>query len=647
MIVKMKFLNISGPISDIDRVTENYLSKYEMQIENAITELKTIKNLKPFMDVNPYRNILDKYETYAAMVEGDVETAESSMDVEQMQSVLVDIENEYSKLGKRLDELKALNDEYDSKLRILKPFLGLDINFSEVQRFKFVKSKFGRVHVGYYAKFEKYLYDEVQAIFLEGSRDESYVYGCYFAAAEEMDKINSIFRSLHFENIDIDSDIEGTPIEIVKALEEEMERSNQEIEDLEQKIADFISSKASVIISNRDKLAFLSKNFDVRRFAAKIDNEQEDYYILCGWMSESDIAKFTEEVKDDDNITVIVEDEREDYFGEPPTKLQNPKILKPFEMFTEMYGLPSHDELDPTLFVALTYTFIFGAMFGDVGQGLCLFIGGGLLYLLKKIRLAGIISVAGIFSTFFGFMYGEFFGFEDTVIKHRWLSPMTAMTKLPLVGQLNTVFVVSVAFGMGLILFAMILNIINSRKQGNTEEMLFGANGVAGFIFYGFLVATIALYLTGHKTPGNIMLCIFLGIPVLMFIFKEQLAEKVSGKEVTFEDGIVMFLVQGFFELFETMLSFFSNTLSFVRIGAFAISHGAMMEVVMMLGGMENGLANANWLIIILGNILVCGLEGLVVGIQVLRLEYYEMFSRFYTGSGKEFKPYISHSKEN
>ena len=106
------------------------------------------------------------------------------------------------------------------------------------------------------------------------------------------------------------------------------------------------------------------------------------------------------------------------------------------------------------------------------------------------------------------------------------------------------------------------------------------------------------------------------------------------------EDGKVMFFVKGFFELFETMLSYFSNTVSYVRIGAFAVSHAAMMEVVLMLAGVMDG--NTNWVVVVLGNILVCGIEGLIVGIQVLRLEYYEMFSRFYKGSGREFKPFNS-----
>ena len=82
----------------------------------------------------------------------------------------------------------------------------------------------------------------------------------------------------------------------------------------------------------------------------------------------------------------------------PPTKLENPKLFKPFEMFVQMYGLPAHNEMDPTVFVGITYSFIFGVMFGDVGQGLLLLIGGALIYHFKKAPLAGIIASAGVFS---------------------------------------------------------------------------------------------------------------------------------------------------------------------------------------------------------------------------------------------------------
>ena len=136
---------------------------------------------------------------------------------------------------------------------------------------------------------------------------------------------------------------------------------------------------------------------------------------------------------------------------------------------------------------------------------------------------------------------------------------------------------------------------------------------------------------------------VMFGIPLLAIFLKEPLERMVEKKGNAFpETGKGMFFVQAFFELFDVLLSYFSNTISFVRVGAYAVSHAAMMEVVLMLGGITDGAGNPNWIIIVLGNIIVCGLEGLVVGIQVLRLEYYEMFSRFYKGTGRKFEPFRS-----
>ena len=154
---------------------------------------------------------------------------------------------------------------------------------------------------------------------------------------------------------------------------------------------------------------------------------------------------------------------------------------------------------------------------------------------------------------------------------------------------------------------------------------------------------TIILYMSGHVLPATAVLVVMFVIPLLVIFCKEPLTALVEKKSHLIEDSKVMFFVQGFFELFEVCLSYFSNTLSFVRVGAFAVSHAAMMEVVLMLSGASAG--STNWIIFVIGNIIVCGLEGLVVGIQVLRLEYYEMFSRFYKGTGREFKPFHKQSE--
>ena len=184
----------------------------------------------------------------------------------------------------------------------------------------------------------------------------------------------------------------------------------------------------------------------------------------------------------------------------------------------------------------------------------------------------------------------------------------------------------------------MILHIINGIKCRDVENIFFDTNAIAGLVFFMAVVVTIMLFMTGNKLPGTIVLIVMFVVPLLIIAAKEPLTRLVKKKSKLIEGGVGMFVVQAVFELIEVLLSYFSNTLSFVRIGAFAVSHAAIMEVVLMLAGAESGSPSIP--VIIIGNLFVMLLEGLIVGIQVLRLEYYEMFSRFYKGNGREFKPF-------
>lgn len=636
MIVKMKFLSITGPKNDIDRVTDLYFSKYEIQLENALSELKTVDNLQPFIEINPYKDALEKANQFVGYLSDKESLPEVPLSMEELFQTIRTANNNYMDLKEKEQNLKEEQEALRDKLKVIEPFSGLECNIHDVMQYHFIKFRFGRVALNYYHKVEKYVSEDLNVIFLEGGRDTSYVYGVYFSSRSDSERIDAILKSLHFERIFLPDEYDTTPTDACRTLEKSIHSIEKKIRHIDKEIAEILSKDSAKLVSAQKRLQVLAKNFDVRKLAACVEDKHDNFFILCGWMSEADISSFLEDVKHDPNLFVVVEDDHETYFGEPPTKLKNPKIFKPFEMFIRMYGLPAHNEMDPTIFLALTYTFIFGAMFGDVGQGLCLFIGGALLYKLKKINLAGIISIAGIFSTFFGFMFGSVFGFED-IIEARWIRPISHMTTLPFIGKLNTVFIVAIAFGMGIILLSMIFHIINAKKAHDTEALL-DQNGIAGLVFYGSVVLSVVLFMTGNKLPGTIVLIVMFGIPLLLMLFKEPLTAKLEKRAEHSEEGKVMFVVQAVFEMFETLLSYFSNTLSFVRIGAFAVSHAAMMEVVLMLAGAETG--NPNWVVVVGGNLFVCGMEGLIVGIQVLRLEYYEMFSRFYKGTGREFKPY-------
>ena len=561
------------------------------------------------------------------------------MTPEKAQSILEEAEGHLTELRGQRAELSEEREKTVKSLENIEPFLGLKFEVHRLLGFRYVKYRFGRISNEYFDKFERYVYDTLDTIFYKCSSDEEYVWGVYFVPASMADQIDAVYASMHFEHIFLPDEYDGTPSQARQALEERIADLDRQLEELDQRIASVTAEHTDELAGAMQFLEKRSASFDIRKFAALTKEKDNVFYILCGWMPEKQADAFQKEIEDDEKTFVVVEDDHDNIFSTPPTKLKNPKVFRPFEMYVKMYGLPAYNELDPTMFVALTYAFIFGAMFGDVGQGLVLLLGGLFLYKKKGMDLAAIIASAGVFSTFFGFMYGSFFGFEDTLIKHIWLKPKEAMMTLPVIGQMNTVFVVAIVFGMFLILTAMILHIIVCVRNHDAEGTWFDTNGVAGFLFYGFLVASLILVMSGHTLPGAAILVIILGLPLLAMAFKEPLGAWLEKKRAKFDDGIPMYLVQTFFEMFEVLLSFFSNTLSFVRIGAFAVSHAAMMEVVLMLAGFTEG-GSGNWLIIVLGNAFVCAMEGLIVGIQVLRLEYYELFSRFYKGTGHAFRPY-------
>ena len=486
------------------------------------------------------------------------------------------------------------------------------------------------------------MYEHLERVFVSCSQDEEYVWGVYFVPRPQQDRVNAVFSSMHFERIYLENVYQGTPEAAYQELERQVGEIRQEIRSCHNEMTGVLQSDAIGIVSAAEQLNTASDLFDVRKMAGCVKEHNDQYYILCGWMAAGDADRLMAEIDDDPDVVCVAEDNPDEVSCKPPTKLKNPKLFKPFEMYVKMYGLPAYGEMDPTWFVAITYSFIFGAMFGDAGQGLLLFIGGLFLYKRKHIDLAGIISCAGVFSTFFGLMFGSVFGFED-LIPALWLRPVDSMTTIPFIGKLNTVFIVAIGFGMGIILLCMVFNIINSFKMHDVEKTWFDTNAVAGLVFYGSAVLCIGLFVSGHAVPGGAVLAIMFGLPLLLIFFKEPLTNLVEKKAEVMPKEKGMFIVQGIFELFEVILSYFSNTLSFVRIGAFAVSHAAMMEVVLMLAGAENG--SPNWIVIILGNLFVCAMEGLIVGIQVLRLEYYEMFSRFYKGSGRKFEPFCSKNK--
>ncbi|MGN1121043.1 MAG: V-type ATPase 116kDa subunit family protein, partial [Eubacteriales bacterium] len=206
--------------------------------------------------------------------------------------------------------------------------------------------------------------------------------------------------------------------------------------------------------------------------------------------------------------------------------------------------------------------------------------------------------------------------------------------------NVNFVLLVAIGIGVTLVIAAILLNIVGCIKRRCFGEALLSQNGLCGLLLY-VCGANLASGFMGGFSPLSGGVCgIVIAVCAVILIIKEPLIEGIDHHRFRKPESMVDFLLQNIFEFVEYVLSYMSNTVSFLRVGAFVLVHAGMMMVVFSLAG-----ANENPVVIILGNVLVIALEGLLTGIQALRLEYYEMFSRFYIGDGRKFTPVRLRSK--
>ena len=234
MIVKMKFLSITGPKDDIERMAGQYLSRYEFQLENALTELKTVQDLRAYTDKNPYEEIIRQAKEYLP-AELKTEKEYPDMTPEKAQSILEEAEGHLTELRGQRAELSEEREKTVKSLENIEPFLGLKFEVHRLLGFRYVKYRFGRISNEYFDKFERYFYDTLDTIFYKCSSDEEYVWGVYFVPASMADQIDAVYASMHFEHIFLPDEYDGTPSQARQALEERIADLDRQLEELDQR----------------------------------------------------------------------------------------------------------------------------------------------------------------------------------------------------------------------------------------------------------------------------------------------------------------------------------------------------------------------------------------------------------------------------
>ncbi len=323
--------------------------------------------------------------------------------------------------------------------------------------------------------------------------------------------------------------------------------------------------------------------------------------------------------------------------ADPPTMVSHNRFVKPFEEITKLYGVPHYNELDPTPIIAITFPLIFGLMFGDIGHGLLLLIGGATLgTLIKKGQaiknVCWILATCGVGAIIAGILFGEFFGIE--VFAPIWFSPFDNVLMF---------LIFSLFVGVIQIVSGLVLEMVDFLFKHNVVDVVL--TSVPKIAFYLGSVSLVALYQLdfGAWFSGPILLAI---VPFAVLVFGKPIfsvAKRLTWNSIEIPSEQTSF-GERLFESGDLVTRLLSNTISYTRILALLMAHWALILVVYTVAGLIGSASILtvilSGIIIVAGNIFVLALEGLIVFIHTMRLHFYEWFSKFYLGTGTPFTPF-------
>lgn len=634
-IEHMKMVSIIGKFDKLDATIEAYLNSGCFQPEAASQLVANVKGFTNLNEENPYGQYLNRLTEIienSQLVPKIVDNAGETPPLPELDETMKKLDE---RVGGLLDQRIKLDEQINKdkqSIENLKHFENMDLSIKETYDTKFVTFRFGRLPNESIDKLRFYA-SNPYITYYECSVEGDYTWGMYVAPTAQTEEVDMIFSSLLFERVTL-PDFEGSPKGAIENIQTEIADLIAKRTELGNIIDEYTALEKDEYFRLYTQLKRSYEACEIRKYATKYG----DSFVLVGWIPEREQKHFDECMSKVDAIELDYSDSSENATITPPIKLKNPKIFKPFEYYVEMFGVPAYNEIDPTPFVAIVYTLLFGIMFADVGQGILLAIAGFLMYKFKGMKLGQILVPCGIAGAVGGLVFGSVFGFEEA------LNPLYEALgfdgkPISVMDSVNGILVVAIGIGVVLVMVAIMLNIYCCIKRRTFGEALLSENGLCGLLVYAGIVGLLLSMFIKVPTVVDIVIIAVLAVSLLLIMFKAPLISRMDKKEKFKPEGSTgEYIMQSFFELFEAVLSYITNTVSFLRVGAFVIVHVGMMMVFFTLAEMMPNPA-LYWLMVVFGNVFVLVLEGLLVGVQSLRLMFYEMFSRFYSGEGKPYEP--------
>lgn len=596
-IVKMKFVEASTDRDHLDSMLLKGIGSGMLDVEPASNIVTEDNGGKMISEENPYADYRQTLQNFAHAVgfSFDPDRKPSrTYSKEEIEKFLGELNEKFGITSDAGEVILTPDDE--------KALDALSVcGFERIHACNYLNFGFGRMPRESFPKLSAYR--DVNFVHHRLHENKQYIWMVYVTSDSYAEEVAKIFQSLYFEPMEI------PPVDVHRLLHQYEDQLND--------IFAYCSQRNEIISQYKYVSIF------------------DEKYLLSGFVQASQVQAY-EDAFNGEPVTFTVKEPGDVPQFKCPTLLKNNWFAKPFELFVDMYSTPAYGDFDPTFFLAVTYCILFGIMFGDMGQGIILMIIGFLFE--KKGKLFGIIGRVGITSSIMGFLFGSVFGYEDLLnpIHQKLFHVREKLFDVMANSNTMTLLIGALIIGVVLIVCSMTINIVNNLRHKKPGEVLFSQNGIAGLVFYLYVIIAAGLKLTSGANLFHVQFVIpFILVPVFCFLMKEPLTNLVTGHGFRASQSWGAYILQNFFEVFEILLSFVTNSMSYLRVGGFVLSHAGMMLVVMTLVKMTG---NAGPLVLVFGNIFVMALEGLVVGIQALRLEYYEMFSRYYTGGGRKYK---------
>ena len=646
-VERMKIATIIGKHTDLDKVSRLIVVNGSIHILNALSELnsnnlnlsapqKHMQTLQELAHIKPYISKRDFSEDegiirlFMDLFSLKPEIREDYLcigdDYENTMAELRKVHDSVRHISEGMAEGTANVEKLQHHLNNVRYLRNIDLRLEEIKNLNFMKFRLLMLSNENFKKLKLNIENVPSIIFQAAALDGNTVIAAVTLKSLE-EEAERIFMSLNYKELELPQEFSGTLEDVIKQINLKISNEKRQIEELRESVTEL-----SQIY--RDTVSKAYTLLELEKKAEKLKQETalgSSMFFMFGFVPESEVEGVRIELQQyfGESIIFIADDVENQRLGNaPPTKMKNISLFKPFESLISMYGVPSYGEKDPTPFFALSYMLMFGAMFGDLGQGLIILIAGLLIsYRTANKSFGGILTRLGASSMIFGILYGSVFGSEE-LIEPLLIRPMA---------NINTMLIGAIIIGVILTTISYVYSLINHYRFRNVEEGLFGREGLTGFLFFLTLIFGALGKATGKLTVGIGLPLGIMVVLLLVMVFKQPLAGMLTGHRL-YEDSPGDYYIEAGFGVIETILSVASNIISFIRVGAFALNHVGLYIAFATMAEMLNS-KTAGILVLIIGNIFIIGLEGLIVFIQSLRLEYYELFSKYYTGYGVEYKP--------